>query len=382
MEEAEKVMACEFAICMFSVSHHARQLVFRSLTRNFSASARCFLEVKRIVYLDNIPFNTNVLQLKETAEPFGLVTKINIPNNSQGRPAGFANLEFAHEKDALDFYNAETSNQYVPPSDTIYLNNLPKDTTVEHVRDGLGTFADIIVRVTFASSSGGQDSQGPLIYVQFPSESIAGEVIAAAKSHLIFINGRRPWVHYATKRKSSLSFEELNSTRTVYFGGLPKGTTQDELIKVLAPFGKIERVSIPGGYDETIAFVDFALREAAVRVIEAGNQQQIVIKGHKVWTDFAKGLPQGPREIIKTDKLHLSGFEGTEGDVKSIFAKHRDKVQGISFTSAETKKHNASITFRSVMAADRALREILRKKSRIKKKHGAFTLHFAESAEF
>ncbi|ESK90195.1 rna recognition motif protein [Moniliophthora roreri MCA 2997] len=370
MEEAEKVMACEFAICMFSVSHHARQLVFRSLTRNFSASARCFLEVKRIVYLDNIPFNTNVLQLKETAEPFGLVTKINIPNNSQGRPAGFANLEFAHEKDALDFYNA------------VEEHGLELDTTVEHVRDGLGTFADIIVRVTFASSSGGQDSQGPLIYVQFPSESIAGEVIAAAKSHLIFINGRRPWVHYATKRKSSLSFEELNSTRTVYFGGLPKGTTQDELIKVLAPFGKIERVSIPGGYDETIAFVDFALREAAVRVIEAGNQQQIVIKGHKVWTDFAKGLPQGPREIIKTDKLHLSGFEGTEGDVKSIFAKHRDKVQGISFTSAETKKHNASITFRSVMAADRALREILRKKSRIKKKHGAFTLHFAESAEF
>ncbi|EEB96782.1 hypothetical protein MPER_04023, partial [Moniliophthora perniciosa FA553] len=120
-----------------------------------------------------------VLCLKETAEPFGLVTKINIPNNKQGLPAGFANLEFAHDKDALDFYNAvekhglelgnpsrkvrallvdkpqEDTSQYAQPSDTVYLNNLPKDTTIEHVRDGLGRFADMIVRVTFASSSRG-----------------------------------------------------------------------------------------------------------------------------------------------------------------------------------------------------------------------------------
>ncbi|KIK65068.1 hypothetical protein GYMLUDRAFT_56533 [Collybiopsis luxurians FD-317 M1] len=92
--------------------HNASRLTVPSalfVSRLLSTSRAHF--APRFVYLGNLPWSAEIPEIKEHAEKFGTLLSINIPNDSNGRPAGFANVEFESPEDAQNFFQAALDSQ-------------------------------------------------------------------------------------------------------------------------------------------------------------------------------------------------------------------------------------------------------------------------------
>ncbi|KAK7029512.1 hypothetical protein VNI00_014545 [Paramarasmius palmivorus] len=377
-----------------STFRNARLVLRAAATRNFSTS-RTWLEAgKRVVYIDNLPWSTHVLQLKSVAEPFGALTKINIPNTETGKPGGFANIEFADEHDAQKFFdtigqhgltvggrqvrallfeNAQDVLHAETVNDTVYLNNFPEGTTEEDIRQTLASYGDI-TRINMAPRSG----NGQIAFVQFSAPEAAAQVIEAAQQSRIQVNGLTPWVRYARPPRSREP-REPNAKRTsrseylgtpnatVYIRQLPQGTTADDLTTALASYGEVVKTRFPAGYDSEICFVEFSSVEDATRVVRAGRDKQIQIHDKHPIIQYAK---EKLAPIERPKRLHLSEFEGTEDDVRMMFKPYEQTMKGMFFFRNQGKIA-AMLRFQSVEAAGTALQEI-------KQKGGDFIIDYAK----
>ncbi|KAF5369445.1 hypothetical protein D9758_002646 [Tetrapyrgos nigripes] len=132
-------------------------------------------KIRRVVYFSNIPYATDPEELKDFAERFGTLEEISIPNDRNGRPAGFANVTFVNPEDAIACLNyGKTDSAMIggrrsilhlleqprdealpkygvlnplgkmsPPSRTLFLSNLPYDITAKDIDDVFQPFGKI-----------------------------------------------------------------------------------------------------------------------------------------------------------------------------------------------------------------------------------------------
>ncbi|EEB91572.1 hypothetical protein MPER_10046 [Moniliophthora perniciosa FA553] len=348
-------------------------------TRNLSTSRICLEGGKRFDYLDNLPFNTHVMQLKTAAEPFGVLKKINLPMNARGKPAGFANIEFAEERDAVTFvesieeYGLSTiSQQYVEnSSDTVFLNKLPKNVRHLDLEDALGLYGEIL-RIAFAPGS--QAEEGPMAFVQFASEEIAATVVKDAQNSQISVKGERPWVNFARKKTSDQAARPKfnNPSDTIHVASLPLDITTHELKAIFGTYGEIQRVDLPENPRRTISFIKFSSTKSAEKAVEAGKKHEIKIRGETPYVDFSARHVKKTETRERTNGLYLSALPGTSDDVKELFKPYENNIRGMYFFK-QADRIASVINFDSPEAAARALEEV---KTNNK---GDFTLEYAKS---
>ncbi|ESK90319.1 polyadenylate-binding protein [Moniliophthora roreri MCA 2997] len=330
------------------------------------------------------------MQVKSAAESFGVLKKINIPLNSRGKPAGFANIEFADERDAVSFFDSieeyglsvgerkvrallfdapqTASHQYVEkPCDTVYLNKLPKNVTRQDLKDSFGWYGEILKIII----SPGEE--GPMAFVQFSSEEIATRVVRDARNSQVLVNGQKPWVNFSKNRPADPAALPKSSKQSdiIHLAGLPPDTTTHELKEVFGAYGEIQRVDLPESLGRTIGFIKFSSKESALRAVEASQNHQIRFRGERPYVDFStKNIKKtDPRQ--RTDRLYLSALPGTQDDVKELFRPYQDNIRGMFFFK-QADRIASIIIFDSQEAAARALEGV-------KKNRGDFTLEYAKS---
>ena len=126
-------------------------------------------------------------------------------------------------------------------SNTIYLKNLRFENEVA-IRSALERFGTI-QGVNFLKVTRG-DEPGIRGFVQFENESSAKQAVAELKDKGIDIENERVSVDFA-KSTDKRNNRGDDQRRTLYFGNLAYGTTQDDLKSLCERYGSVKSVSLP-----------------------------------------------------------------------------------------------------------------------------------------
>ncbi|KAF9265096.1 hypothetical protein L218DRAFT_986652 [Marasmius fiardii PR-910] len=219
---------------------------FQILGRCLSTS-RILYGSPRIVYLGNIPFNTELDDIKDRAEPFGALARITMPNDSRDRPGGFANIEFQEESSARKFLEAVQkdglviSNRTVsatlvethqeerlglPPNQTLHVTGFPSQPTVEDVEMIFERFGSSVTDIRI-----GAGYTRPYAHVQFVTKEAAAEAHKILKMEPVVL-GEERLLHVDFAARSSRPRAPRTPQSTLYFRGM---ITEAELRALLRP---------------------------------------------------------------------------------------------------------------------------------------------------
>ncbi|KAJ8090438.1 hypothetical protein PM082_019036 [Marasmius tenuissimus] len=229
-----------------------------SLSRKqFSTSHRRLTDLpKKVVYLGNIAYKTDVAQLKELAEGYGPLARITIPSDENNRPAGFANIEFVDAESAKRLYEIAQKDAIVlngrstvahlveahqqtrmedAPTKNLHINRFPREPTVTDIEPFFLRWRKNLVRITIGRVTGRTDS---FANVQFTTQDAATEALKEHRFVPFTLDGRKLNVRYGSPRRSHQ--ETQAPSRVLYFRGY---IGEDELRDLLRPFGpKVEEI--------------------------------------------------------------------------------------------------------------------------------------------
>ncbi|KAG7087400.1 hypothetical protein E1B28_013370 [Marasmius oreades] len=210
------------------------------------STSRILCDAPRVVYLGNLPYNTELEEIKSRAEPFGALARITMPNDYKERPGGFANVEFQEEISARKFYDAlqkeglvvsgrkanvllvETHQQTklgLPESKTLHVTNFPSQPTVSEVEMYFERFGQTVSDIRI-----GQGYTRPFAHVTFASQEAATEALKTLQMEPIEVDGSSLFVDYAASPSRSRTERQPNNT--LFFRGL---IAEGELRQLLRP---------------------------------------------------------------------------------------------------------------------------------------------------
>ncbi|KAJ3718122.1 hypothetical protein DFJ43DRAFT_1208724 [Lentinula guzmanii] len=208
---------------------------FRSLSTSFVNHGPS----SRFVYLGNLPWSLEIEEIKDKAEKFGTLVSINMPD-TDGRPAGFSNIEFSSPEEANSFYRAanETSlsfrgrkarveifdepqkevvrsnRQQNPPSNTIFIGRIPFDANEDDLQEMFSSFGNI-QRIDLS-----KDPSRRFGHVQYESVEEASAAMSALNNEQTTLLGQRIHLDFAPPKAGSAPSNQL------YFSGF-NGTLKD-----------------------------------------------------------------------------------------------------------------------------------------------------------
>lgn len=145
---------------------------------------------------------------------------------------------------------------------------------------------DGIENVEVLLAPGGARSRG-CGFVLFRQPDHARHALSLLASGAVASGGRTLAADWAEPRSAAYE-RAAQSVRAVHVSGLPAGTTEADLTALLAPFGAIERVSLPNGPRADFAFVHFAERSSAVAAVEAHARDPARVRECAVQVRLAK----------------------------------------------------------------------------------------------
>ncbi|KAK1222920.1 hypothetical protein PQX77_014197 [Marasmius sp. AFHP31] len=298
--------------------------------RQFSTSHTRLNDLaKKVVYLGNISYGTDVAQLKELAEGYGPLARITIPSDKNNRPAGFANIEFVNAESAKRLYEIAQKDAIVlngrstvahlveahqqtrmgdAPTKILHMNRFPREPTVTDIEPFFSRWRNNLVRITIGRVSG---RPGNFAHVQFTTQDAATEALEEHKLVPFTLDGRTLSVRYGTPRKSDE--ESQAPSNVLYFRGY---IGEDELRDLLRPFGsKVEDI-------RTLARSENAVSSAGhITCVDIPSATSILeMCGDRLLLEYAKHRKQQPRRSAswphsknRTRRSEAQGLSELEG---------------------------------------------------------------------
>ncbi|KAH9943651.1 hypothetical protein B0H21DRAFT_695393 [Amylocystis lapponica] len=227
------------------------------------------------LYVGNLAFWASEDDVRKLFEPFGDLQDVRLKMTPDGQNRGFAHVEFAtpeitravmraHAEEALDFSGrmlkldyAQTSNfasrmttrtedpATQTPRSTLYVGNLPYSVDAEELRQLFSSIAEVQdIRVVYNAEG---VSRG-FAHVDFASIEDAQRVLERQKEQDFSLQQRMLFVSYA--RRSQAEDGDKSSRRrnppseTLWVGGLPEGTREEDLRDIFEPLGEIRAVRL------------------------------------------------------------------------------------------------------------------------------------------
>ncbi|THV05286.1 hypothetical protein K435DRAFT_119314 [Dendrothele bispora CBS 962.96] len=264
---------------------------------------------KRVIYFSNLPWNIELDEVKELAERFGDLEQITMPNDENGRFAGFANVVFHRHEDAVALLN-------------------------------------------YAKTSGPMTFNGRrsmLFLMDEPQQQ------ALPRAGLQNPSGR--W-----------GVQQHKGSNSVFIGNIPFEADADRLREDMSAFGEVTRVQVaqdrqgrPRGY----AHIDYASADDASRLVQEHLKNPIEINGRSLIIDLSRPRRQESGSRSPVDKtqsphhtLYFNRFEGDVEDLRELLSSHTPVF--IKFISSETGQpgRKGFIRFDSVSEATAALKMV------------------------
>ncbi|CAL4191599.1 unnamed protein product, partial [Meganyctiphanes norvegica] len=188
------------------------------------------------------------------------------------------NLKVTKKKITVKLATNEDSNR------TAFITNIPKVYEEEDIRQIFNSFG-VILDVNIAKDSKTKQPRG-MCFVKFENIEDNNNFIESMNGKEIEIRmGFDPYHGYyelppARIKKLSAKPSNNNPENCVHISNLPKSITPDELTKMLAPYGKLEKkVIIPldkvTGLPRGFTLVSFEYKEQAEAAIEGLNGKEI-----------------------------------------------------------------------------------------------------------
>ncbi|KAF7297080.1 hypothetical protein MIND_00940900 [Mycena indigotica] len=265
-----------------------------------------------------------------------------------------------------------------PPSQQLFIGNLPYEVTEAEVREALESYGHINSLRLVLNPDGSSRGFG---YITFSSVQ---ESTAAFNAEIKILN-RLMRVDYTMARPSHASgMASMRSptppSSTLYVGNMPFGTNEAEIREKFEPFGPLRSVRLsldPQGTFKGFAHVEFEREDDAVAAHDSFAEEPLYMLDRNVKIDYAASRATGRK--MPSPSLYFFDFRGDGLALRhSLSAFDQDIIRTYFLRSRVTGELTSTgfIEFKSVEAATAALQ----KHNGRMTKFGPLNLEFAVSS--
>ncbi|CAM9024685.1 unnamed protein product [Wickerhamomyces anomalus] len=303
-----------------------------------SGSSQTVAETTASLYVGELEPSINEALLFEVFSPIGQVSSIRVCRDAvTKRSLGYAYVNFHNVKDgekAIDQLN------YTPvkgqpirimwsqrdPSKrkngegNIFIKNLHPAIDNKALHDTFSAFGRILSCKVATDNFGNSKGFG---FVHFESQESANEAIESVNGMLLNNNEVFVGPHVPRRDRQSKYEEAIKSFTNVYVKNIDLEATDDEIKDLFTPFGAITSISVEKdqeGKSRGFGFVNFEEHEAAVKAIEALNDQDF--KSKKLYVGRAQKKSERLEELKKQYEAarieKLSKSQGVNLFVKNL----------------------------------------------------------------
>lgn len=280
-----------------------------------SASSQSVAEITASLYVGELEPSVNEALLFEVFSPIGQVSSIRVCRDAvTKRSLGYAYVNFHNVKDgekAIDQLN------YTPvkgqpirimwsqrdPSKrkngegNIFIKNLHPAIDNKALHDTFSAFGRILSCKVATDNFGNSKGFG---FVHFESEESAKDAIESVNGMLLNDNEVYVGPHVPKRDRQSKYEEAIKSFTNVYVKNIDLEATEEEVKELFTPFGAITSLYVEKdqeGKSRGFGFINFEEHEAAVKAIEALNDQEFKTK--KLYVGRAQKKSERLEELKK-----------------------------------------------------------------------------------
>ncbi|XP_071910853.1 uncharacterized protein [Coffea arabica] len=274
------------------------------------------------VFLGGLDKDTREEDIRKVFEQVGQVTEVRlVMNGNTGKNKGFAFLRFASAADAkkaLEKYSAikicgkQCGVRPVAGNDTIYLGNINKmwnnEDVVKLLKDAR---IEKIDKVTVMTDPSNFEQNRGFAFIEFETSKDAQIALSKLQKHDVFINQMKMKVAWAQPLVEPKE-EDMLKVKSIYAEYLPSSWDEEKVMGFFRRFGEIESISLaknlPSSKRKDFAFVNYAMREAALACVQAFSRGQLDDEGSELRVKVSLAKPN----LKGMQKKHVSGTTGKE----------------------------------------------------------------------
>ncbi|CDP10528.1 unnamed protein product [Coffea canephora] len=274
------------------------------------------------VFLGGLDKDTREEDIRKVFEQVGQVTEVRLVMNANtGKNKGFAFLRFASAADAkkaLEKYSAikicgkQCGVRPVAGNDTIYLGNINKmwknEDVVKLLKDAR---IEKIDKVTVMTDPRNFEQNRGFAFIEFETSKDAQIALSKLQKHDVFINQMKMKVAWAQPLVEPKE-EDMLKVKSIYAEYLPSSWDEEKVMGFFRRFGEIESISLaknlPSSKRKDFAFVNYAVREAALACVQAFSRGQLDDEGSELRVKVSLAKPN----LKGMQKKHVSGTTGKE----------------------------------------------------------------------
>ncbi|XP_071908582.1 uncharacterized protein [Coffea arabica] len=274
------------------------------------------------VFLGGLDKDTREEDIRKVFEQVGQVTEVRLVMNANtGKNKGFAFLRFASAADAkkaLEKYSAikicgkQCGVRPVAGNDTIYLGNINKmwknEDVVKLLKDAR---IEKIDKVTVMTDPSNFEQNRGFAFIEFETSKDAQIALSKLQKHDVFINQMKMKVAWAQPLVEPKE-EDMLKVKSIYAEYLPSSWDEEKVMGFFRRFGEIESISLaknlPSSKRKDFAFVNYAVREAALACVQAFSRGQLDDEGTELRVKVSLAKPN----LKGMQRKHVSGTTGKE----------------------------------------------------------------------